>query len=80
MLHQPPTDGSQTPGYPTYLKQFVTTIRDEELSLNVSSANALATTFMNAGWFVLCQYLFSPFTEEFIASFQAMEEQQSKSC
>ncbi|KAF8322689.1 glycoside hydrolase [Clavulina sp. PMI_390] len=49
-LNEPPTDGSQTPGYYTYMTQFVAAVRNAESALGISSANQLSATFMDVSW------------------------------
>lgn len=55
--HQPPSDGNATPGYPTFLSQFVSTVRSAESALGVSSGDALSTAFMDVSWCVICSIL-----------------------
>lgn len=47
---EPPTDGSQTPGYYTYMQQFVSAVRNAENVLGVAAASQLSTTFMDVSW------------------------------
>ncbi|KAF8322686.1 glycoside hydrolase [Clavulina sp. PMI_390] len=49
-LNEPPTNGAETPGYYTYMTQFVAAVRNAENSLNVSASERLATTFMDVSW------------------------------
>lgn len=51
-LPEPPTDGSQTPGYYQFLQQFVSAVRNAENALGVPAASQLSTTFMDVSWYV----------------------------
>lgn len=47
---EPPTDGSQTPGYFTFMQQFVTAVRNAENALGVPASSQLSATFMDVSW------------------------------
>lgn len=49
-ISEPPTDGSQTPGYYTYMSQFVSAVRNAESALGVAAASQLSTVFMDVAW------------------------------
>ena len=52
-LNEPPTDGNATPGYASFLDQFVSAVHSAESALGVPSSKILSTVFMDNSWYAL---------------------------